>query len=135
MTENSFTYPGYEVTEDGRVYSTTSNWRGYGKRELAQDPNTDGYPSVRLYINGKRTRMSVHRLVARCYLPARPTLSHEVRHLDGDKNNNHRRNLAWGTRKDNADDRERHGRTSRGERHSEALRRRRPYTHARIAHV
>jgi hypothetical protein len=40
-----------------------------------------------------------------------------VRHLDGDHLNSHVSNLAWGTGKDNADDRERHGRTARGERH------------------
>ncbi|MGA0525000.1 hypothetical protein ACO2WH_24370, partial [Escherichia coli] len=33
------------------------------------------------------------------------------------------KNLEWGTRKENADDRERHGRTSRGEAHSAAIRR------------
>jgi hypothetical protein len=111
----------YEVTPDGRVFSLT-NWRGLGRRELAQEPNDDGYPSVRLIINGKRTRKAVHVLVAERYLPPRPTPAHEVRHLDGNKLNRSADNLAWGTRAENAADREAHGRTSRGERHAAAVR-------------
>ncbi len=112
---------GYEVTRDGRIFST-SNWRGYGRRELVQDLNEDGYPSVRVVLAGKRTRYAVHSLVAYAHLPARPSQRHEVRHIDGDKMNSGADNLAWGTPKENADDRERHGRTSRGERHAAAIR-------------
>lgn len=111
---------GYEVTRDGRVFST-KNWRGLGRRELAQQPNDDGYPSVRVALAGKRVRYAVHSLVAAAFLPPRPTPRHEVRHLDGDKLNPHADNLAWGTQKENADDRERHGRTSRGQSHSAAI--------------
>lgn len=113
----SVTLAGYEVTRDGRIVSTT-NWRGMGTRELAQQPNDDGYPSVRVTIAGKRVRYAVHSLVALAHLPPRPSPAHEVRHLDGNKLNPHADNLAWGTRKENADDRELHGRTSRGARHS-----------------
>ena len=113
----SVTLAGYEVTRDGRIVSTT-NWRGMGTRELAQQPNADGYPSVRVTLAGKRVRYAVHSLVAVAHLPPRPSPAHEVRHLDGNKLNPHADNLAWGTRKENADDRELHGRTSRGARHS-----------------
>ncbi len=113
---------GYEVTRDGRVFST-KNWRGAGKREIAQSLNTDGYPSVRLTLDGKVVRYSVHALVALAYLPPRPSPTHQVRHLDGNKMNPSADNLAWGTPKENADDRERHGRTSRGSHHSEAIKR------------
>lgn len=71
--------------------------------------------------NGKRTRLKVHKLVAWNYLPARPSTSHEIRHLDGNKMNNKATNLIWGTSKENAADRERHGRTSRGESHAQAI--------------
>lgn len=120
MGEVKHTY-GYEVTRDGRVYSLESNWRGYGRREMRQTPNASGYPSVRITVDGKRKRIAVHVLVARNYLPPRPSASHEVRHLDGDKLNPRAENLAWGTQKDNANDRERHGRTSRGQTHSSAI--------------
>lgn len=113
--------PGIEVTEDGRIYSIDSNWRGYGKRELTQDLNTYGYPSVRIYLNGQRKRMCVHVLVAAMFLPARPSYAHQIRHLDGNKLNNHYSNLKWGTAKENADDREIHGKTSRGIEHSKMI--------------
>lgn len=112
----------YEITADGRVFSVDSNWRGYGRRELAQAPNDDGYMTVRVVINGKRVRRTVHSLVARTHIGPQPAPGYEVRHLDGNKLNNHYKNLSWGTQKDNADDRRRHGRTSSGEAHSAAIR-------------
>ncbi len=115
--------PGYSVTEDGKVFSSGSNWRGYGERELEQQLNSHGYPSVRIIVNGVRKRMLVHSLVAIAFLPPRPSAAHEVRHLDGNKQNNNSSNLAWGTRKENAADRELHGKTSRGPSHSSAIRR------------
>ena len=111
----------YEVTRDGRVFSLL-NWRGYGKRELQQTPNSDGYPSVRILINGRRTRVAVYKLVAARYLSPKPSPSHQIRHLDGNRCNSDADNLAWGTAKENADDREIHGRTSRGAKHSMAIR-------------
>lgn len=113
--------PGYEVTRDGRVFSVDSNWRGHGRREMQQTLNACGYPSVRLLINGKRKRVAVHLLVAANHLPGQPSEAHQVRHLDGNKLNPHADNLAWGTAKENAEDRERHGRTSRGAVHSAAI--------------
>ena len=113
--------PGYEVTREGIVYSVASNWRGLGKRRLNVTPNSDGYPSVRLQINGKRVRIGVHKLVALHHLPPKPSQRHELRHLDGNKDNPHADNLAWGTPKENAADRELHGRTSRGASHGATI--------------
>ena len=110
----------YEVCRDGRILSFTT-WRGNDTHELAHTLNEDGYPTVRVYVNGKRCRRTVHSLVANAFHGPQPEPGYEVRHLDGNKLNPHADNLAWGTRKHNADDRERHGRTSRGERHSIAI--------------
>jgi len=121
MSESKFTGE-YEVTADGRVFSLSSNWRGYGAREMQKSLNSDGYLSVRLVLDGRRVRLAVHRLVAAGFLPDRPSPTHEVRHLDGDKENPQSSNLAWGTAADNAADRQRHGRTSRGPNHSGAVR-------------
>lgn len=112
--------PGYRVTRDGRVFSPFCNWRGLGEREMKPSLNSNGYPSVRLTIDGqtcKRVRLAVHRLVAREFLGPRPSPEHVVRHLNGDKTDNRAVNLAWGTAKENSMDRERHGRTARGDRH------------------
>lgn len=112
----------YEVKPDGRVISY-SGWRGNEEGfELSQFPNAYGYPSVRLVVNGKRKHVTVHSLVARAFHGEQPAPGYEVRHLDGNKTNNHFTNLAWGTTKQNADDRFLHGRTSRGEKHSAAIR-------------
>lgn len=121
MSEEKFTQ-GYDVTPDGRVFSLTSNWRGYGIREMKQDLNSHGYPRVRLTINGIRKSFLVHKLVAEKYLPDRPSNQHEIRHLDDNKKNNNYLNLAWGTRKDNAADRSKNGHTSKGILHSIAVR-------------
>jgi len=112
---------GYDVTREGTVSSTVSNWRGYGEREMRQTLNADGYPSVRIIVDGQHKRLAVHKLVAARWLPPKPSLQHEIRHLDGNKMNNHVDNLDWGTPKENAADRERHGRTSRGESHALAI--------------
>lgn len=115
-------WPGYLATPDGRIFADT-NWRGYGRRELRQNLDRYGYPSVRLTVEaGCRKKQKVHSLIAATFLGARPSPRHEVRHLDGDALNNTVANLAWGTAAENAADRERHGRTSRGESHSMAIR-------------
>lgn len=111
---------GYFAMKDGRVFSALP-WRGTVYREMRQHPNSHGYMRVRLTIGGKRVARLVHKLMADKYLPPRPSPAHEIRHLDGDRTNNRADNLQWGTRKDNADDRERHGRTSRGPKHSAAI--------------
>jgi hypothetical protein len=113
----------YRVTTDGRVFSVEHNWRGYGERELVQHLNSYGYPAVRLTANGHRVRKCVHRLVAKHYLPERPSPRHEIRHLNGNKADNRVENLMWGTALENAADRESHGRTSRGQKHADAIKR------------
>ena len=110
----------YEVTSDGRVFSYTG-WRGHEMRELAQTLNSSGYLSVRVTANGRRVRKTVHGLVARTHIGPPPAPGYEVRHLDGNKFNNNFRNLAWGTKKENAADRDAHGTTSRGASHSASI--------------
>lgn len=106
----------YHVMDSGSVESFYG-WRGYGPRYLNQSPNSFGYMSVRMINNdGKRRRMLVHKLVLEAFDSKRPK-GMQARHLDGDKKNNSISNLAWGTAKENADDRERHGMTARGENH------------------
>jgi hypothetical protein len=122
MTSSTAGHTAYDVTKEGRVFSVAYKWRGIERRELVQDLNSHGYPSVRLTTDGKRVRKPVHVLVATKFLPPRLSPQHQVRHLDGNPLNNHADNLAWGTAKENAADRERHGRTSRGSEHSKAIR-------------
>lgn len=114
--------PGYEISSHGRVRS----WqvRGFawkpGRTDkphvLKTKPGRGGYLVVYLSIDGRIQTLPVHRLAAFAFLGEPKSDKLEVRHLDGDPTNNRADNLAWGTRKENADDRTRHGRTARGER-------------------
>lgn len=104
----------YDVSSDGYVRRTAggSNNAKIG-RVLKGYVDKDGYTIVRLSRGGQVHDRKVHRLVCEAFhgssdLP-------EVRHLDGDPANNCASNLAWGTCAQNAADRERHGRTQRGE--------------------
>ncbi len=106
--------PGYEVTPDGAVISMMRS----KPRVLSQYVNANGYPSVKVFIDGKRTSIAVYRLVAAAHLPKRPSPLHEVRHLDGQKANSSATNLEWGTRKQNIHDAITHGTHSRGDKHS-----------------
>jgi len=112
----------FDVDENG-VVSSWSRWRSSNlrKRVLVAHPNSHGYLRIRVFENGKRLSLFVHKLVAGKYLPARPTPKHEIRHLNGNKLDNRASNLCWGTPKDNASDRELHGHTSRGEKHGNAI--------------
>mgnify|MGYP003385198902 CR=1 FL=1 len=74
------------------------------------------YPAVYLRHSGLRKRVAVHRLVALNFIGLPPFAGAQVRHIDGNHMNPRADNLAWGSAKDNAADREQHGRTARGPR-------------------
>ena len=108
----------YEVSNLGRVKSFW-NQGGRGKSRrlepkiLVQSRGHCGYPVV--WLKGKT--LLVHRIVAAAFLgPCPPGL--QVRHLNGIPSDVRPENLEYGTSKQNSDDRERHGRTPRGECHS-----------------
>lgn len=105
-------HPGYFVSAFGCVYTS----KRCAFRELSYSKDQDGYPTCQLTENGKSRAHAVHRLVATTLLPPRLTPKHQVRHLDGNKQNNALTNLRWGTARENARDREQHGRTARGRR-------------------
>lgn len=110
MGEKKFSgVQGYDATEGGSIVSTSSNWRGYGAREMRQHLSKDGYLRVRLTVDGRRKWHSVHRLVCRAFHGEQPSPNHEVRHIDGSRDNNRASNLAWGTKSENACDRVTHG--------------------------
>lgn len=78
--------------------------------------NSREYPCVMLRHSGERRRVAVHRLVALAFCGLPPFAGAQVRHLDGNHLNPTASNLAWGSAKDNADDRQGHGRTAHGPR-------------------
>lgn len=111
----------YEVSDKGRVKSLARMSRhprpvAIPDRLIAGSVSRDGRRRVTLHRDGRQRVVLVHKLVAEAFLGPRPP-GMECRHMDGDCDNNATWNLAYGTAKENAADRERHGNTLRGERH------------------
>lgn len=110
-----FGYEGlYSIDENGNVYSKRS-WRGVKNRILKPSKNEYGYLRVFLTKNGKTSGITLHKLMATTFLGKRRN-GFQVRHLDGNKENNSLSNLKYGTALENANDRKLHLKTAFGER-------------------
>jgi hypothetical protein len=90
----------YAVTEDGRVWSYPKIGGTKNGKWLTQFNQKRGYKTVYLTTDGKTKTMYVHTAVARTYID-NPLQRIEINHIDGNKCNNHRRNLEWSTRQEN----------------------------------
>jgi hypothetical protein len=98
-------YPGYSVSEDGRVRGPSGKW-------LKPKEGPYGHQSV--WIAGKWP--SVHRLVLLAFVGPCPE-GHEAAHENGNARDNRPANLVWKTHAANIQDRGRHGKTALGTRH------------------
>lgn len=107
--------PTIIVYEDGRIYSTSLD------RFLKPSPSSKsngGY--LRVSINGHKVPVQV--LVAEAFIGPRPSAWHLCLHKDDNPRNNTVENLYWGTKKQNAIDSVRNGKTPVGEKsHSAKL--------------
>lgn len=74
-----------------------------------------GYLIIGPYAHGKQYLKGLHQLVMLAFV-GEPPEGHEVLHGDGNKLNCRLGNLSYGTSKQNAADRDRHGTTAIGER-------------------
>lgn len=93
-------FPDYYISEDGEIISTI----GYGLRRMKTWPNQYGHRYIALRDrSGNKQRVSIHRLVAKTFIP-NPENYPVVRHRDDCPENNDYRNLAWGTQADNVRD-------------------------------
>lgn len=90
-------FENYYINEYGEVFSDKS-----GKLvKLKPYKCRNGYMSIRLLAeDGKRPHKLIHRLVAEAFIPNEQSLP-EVNHKDGNKQNNHKDNLEWSSRKMN----------------------------------
>lgn len=104
-------WPMYVISRCGRVFLERSGtWCELRQRQRRR---TNRYLCVTL----GGALQDVHRLVLMAW-EGQPTSERPwALHKDGDPTNNHLSNLYWGTPKENAADRTRHGRTLRGELH------------------
>lgn len=91
-------YPKYEVSTEGRVRNAKTH------RVYAQWLGKDGYLRMELWLDGKKKLMTVHRVVALCYL-ANPQNLPEINHKNKIKTDNRPENLEWVTRQQNMDHR------------------------------
>jgi hypothetical protein len=90
-------FPGYFITEDGRVYSNISN-----KLKLMKPQKTyRGYYYIDLRIEKNKLRRYIHRLVAETYID-NPNNLPQVNHIDENKTNNNLDNLEWCSNHHNA---------------------------------
>ena len=99
----------YQVSNLGRIKSLPrqilsgiyySNVRTTDEIIKSTTISNAGYELVALYKNNKEKRFTVHRLVAKTFIPNPDNLP-EVNHKDEDKLNNHVGNLEWCTKKYN----------------------------------
>lgn len=103
----------YWISIDGEVRS-----RKWGKERLIKPAtNSGGYLHFIYCKDGKQTTLKVHRCVAKVFLGDRTYEGLQVRHYDGNKLNNSRENLIWGTAQEDANDKIRHGTMLRGVKH------------------
>lgn len=107
----------YEVSDDGRVRSldrTTVTKIGTsmsfkGRQMTATVRKQSGYHVVALNAHGRERQRKIHQLVCEAFHGSRPSSEYQVRHLNGNKDDNRASNLAWGTASENTQDSIRHG--------------------------
>ena len=104
----------YEVSSFGRVRSLRASPPLVLKVALVS-----GYERVHLMKDGDSRYILVHRLVLEAFCGPCPD-KFEASHLDGDKRNNRRTNLAWESRSDNHRRKVEHGTAQKGSRNGQS---------------
>lgn len=99
-------YSDYSATREGKIFS-------FKRKKIIELNQTVAsqtkYLFVRLYSAGVGQYLTVHNVICTAFHGPMPEDKQLVRHLDGNKLNNHADNLRYGTYKDNAEDAVRHG--------------------------
>lgn len=101
-------FPGYQVSNKGRVRSFTNGAYGFRETPHLLHPGTDGHGRQFVILGPERKHRQVHRLEAIEFLP-NPNNYPIVRHLDDNPKNNDISNLAWGDQRMNMEDCRRNG--------------------------
>ena len=114
-------YPRYAIDENGTILSVCGKGFGVGRnrqwskaRRITPVMHKHGYYRAVLSHDGRARHLFVHKLVLETFAGPCPD-GMQCRHLDGNKTNNHKDNLAWGTPLENSCDKILHGTSHRGE--------------------
>jgi hypothetical protein len=107
-------WPSFEVSSYGIVRFAVDGYRKKAGYVLKPWRNRTRL-QVELRANRSRKKFFVHQLVVAAFIGSAPSDEHEIAHWDGDTENNYVKNLRWATSLENSADRDRHGRTARGE--------------------
>lgn len=110
-------FPDYLISNTGEVWSTRGK-KDYIK--LNSKPSCTGYREITLYSNTNKKHFVVSTLVLSVFIGPCPN-SMEACHNDGNRNNDHWKNLRWDTHKNNLADRNKHGTNILGERNGRAV--------------
>lgn len=89
-------FPGYTITDDGKVIS----YKFKKPRIMKTWFQKDGYENIKLCKENQTYHFLIHRLVAEAFIPNPDNLS-EVNHKNKIRNDNRVENLEWCTRKEN----------------------------------
>ncbi len=110
-------FPGYWACADGRIWSEPKGGGAmplHSGKFLRPYGNRDGYLRVGLWLNGKKYKCHVHRLVLESWIGPH-LIGYEANHKDNDPGNNRPNNLEWATHQQNEDHKVGQGRQSKGE--------------------
>lgn len=97
-------YARYIIGTDGSIWSV----RRKGWRRLQCRPRQDGYIRVSLHCDGNRKEEYLHRIILLTFRGPCPE-GKQTRHLNGKSWDCSLKNLVWGTPRENAEDRRKHG--------------------------
>jgi len=90
----------YQISNYGNFKSLKREYFTNGARRFTEEKilkdrlSTDGYLRASLSLNGKIKNTTIHRLVAKTFIPNLENKP-EVNHIDGNKKNNNFNNLEW----------------------------------------
>ena len=84
----------YEISNFGNVRNIETG------KLICGHTDKNGYVRINIYYHGKRYTKSIHRLVAKAFIP-NPNDLPQVDHIDGNKSNNNLSNLRWVTASEN----------------------------------
>ncbi len=98
-------YPNYVATDSGKVISTRRRWQGDVYLpcwdELSGTVTKAGRVRIRPTTEAGSHGVFAHVMICLAFHGPRPTIQHEVNHIDGNPKNNRPDNLEWVTRSEN----------------------------------